>query len=247
MTVHESRSLVIDRRSDRVVARLARPEQRNAIDLAMVEELHELCAELEADPRVLVLTGGDEGVFAAGADIGQLRERRRDDALAGINLRVFERIHRLPMPTVAAVDGYALGGGAELALACDIRIASDRAVFGQPEAALGIIAGAGATWRLPRLVGEALAKEMLFCGRKLGAEEAHRVGLVAQVVAPEELLAAADAMVDRMLLNSPLALRLSKLAVDAPEGAHPALELLAQAVLFESPDKLERMTAFLNR
>src|SRR3712207_5295463 len=97
----------------------------------MVERLHVLCAELERSPRVLVLTGGTDGVFAAGADIGELLHRGVDDALAGINMTIFERIHRLPMPTVAAIDGYALGGGAELAYACDLRVASDRAVFGQ--------------------------------------------------------------------------------------------------------------------
>ncbi|MBX6767910.1 MAG: enoyl-CoA hydratase/isomerase family protein [Actinomadura rubrobrunea] len=241
------RTLDVQEGEDRVTVRLDRPEQRNAIDLDMVRELHAVCEDLEQNPRVMILTGGADGVFAAGADIGQLLRRRRDDALAGINLKVFQRIRELPMPTVAAVDGYALGGGAELAYSCDLRIATDRAVFGQPEAALGIIAGAGATWRLPRLVGESLAKEMLLTGRRLNAEEARRFGLVTAVVPPERLLSEANALVDKMLRNGPLALRLSKLAVDAPEGAHPALELVAQAVLFESEDKHERMTAFLEK
>ncbi|GLW66667.1 putative enoyl-CoA hydratase/isomerase [Actinomadura rubrobrunea] len=243
----EFRTLDVQEGDGRVTVRLDRPEQRNAIDLDMVRELHAVCEDLERNPRVMILTGGADGVFAAGADIGQLLRRRRDDALAGINLKVFQRIRELPMPTVAAVDGYALGGGAELAYSCDLRIATDRAVFGQPEAALGIIAGAGATWRLPRLVGESLAKEMLLTGRRLNAEEARRFGLVTAVVPPEQLLAEANALVDTMLRNGPLALRLSKLAVDAPEGAHPALELVAQAVLFESEDKHERMTAFLEK
>ncbi|MBA9002684.1 enoyl-CoA hydratase/isomerase family protein [Thermomonospora cellulosilytica] len=240
------RTLDVQEGEGRVTVRLDRPEQRNAIDLDMVRDLHAVCEDLERNPRVMILTGGTDGVFAAGADIRQLLERRTDDALAGINLRIFQRIRELPMPTVAAIDGHALGGGAELAYACDLRIATDRAVFGQPEAALGIIAGAGATWRLPRLVGESLAKEMLLTGRRLNAAEAHRFGLVTAVVPPEELPARANALVDRMLRNGPLALRLSKLAVDAPEGAHPALELVAQAVLFESEDKRERMTAFLD-
>jgi enoyl-CoA hydratase len=232
---------------DRVLVRLNRPEQRNAIDLAMVEELHAVCQDLERTPRVLILTGGTDGVFAGGADIRELLERGVDDALAGINMTVFQRIHKLPMPTVAAIDGYALGGGAELAYACDLRVASDRAVFGQPEAGLGILAAAGGTWRLRSLVGEAIAKEMLFCGRRLNAQQALRLGLVAEVAAPERLLDVAQELVDRMLRNSPLALRLAKLAVDAPVEAHPAVDVVAQAVLFESEDKKDRMRAFLNK
>ena len=230
-----------------VLVTLNRPDRRNAIDLDMVEQLHAVCADLERSPRILVLTGGTDGVFAAGADIGQLLHRGVDDALAGINMTVFQRIHRLPLPTVAAIDGYALGGGAELAYACDLRVASDRAVFGQPEAGLGILAAAGGTWRLRSLVGEAVAKEMLFCDRRLDAQEALRLGLVSRVTTPDLLLDAARELVARMLRNSPLALRLAKLAVDAPTEAHPAVDVLAQAVLFESQDKKDRMEAFLAR
>ncbi|NUU21856.1 MAG: enoyl-CoA hydratase/isomerase family protein, partial [Streptomycetaceae bacterium] len=184
--------------ADRVTVRLDRPAERNAISLAMVDELHAVCTDLEKNPRAMLLTGGDQGVFAGGADIAELRERDRNDALAGINLRLFERIRALPMPTVAAIDGYALGGGAELAYACDLRIATDRAVFGQPEPGLGIIAGAGATWRLVRLLGESVAKQILLAGRRLTAAEALHYGLVVDVVAPDTLLAAADALLDRV-------------------------------------------------
>ena len=230
-----------------VLVTLNRPERRNAIDLELVEQLHALCAELERSPRVLVLTGGTNGMFAAGADIGELLHRGVDDALAGINMTVFQRIHRLPMPTIAAVDGYALGGGAELAYACDLRVITDRAVFGQPEAGLGILAAAGGTWRLRSLVGEAVAKEMLFCDRRLDAQEALRLGLVSQVTTPDRLLDTARALVGRMSRNSPLALRLAKMAVDAPQDAHPVVDVIAQAVLFESQDKKDRMQAFLAR
>lgn len=230
-----------------VLVTIRRPEQRNAIDLAMVEQLHALCAELERDPRVLILTGGTDGVFAAGADIGELLHRGAEDGLAGINMTVFRRIHRLPMPTIAAVDGYALGGGAELAYACDLRVASDRAVFGQPEAGLGILAAAGGSWRLRELVGETVAKEMLFLDRRLDAAEAHRLGLVSRVTAPELLLDTARDLAGRMLRNSALALRLTKLAVNAPAEAHPVVDVIAQAVLFESREKRERMEAFLAR
>ncbi len=240
-------SLEIRRTDERVVITLARPEARNAITQAMVTELHAVLDELEREPRIAIVTGGDQGVFAGGADIAELRERGRDEALAAINLTVFERLRRLPMPTIAAVDGPALGGGAELAYACDIRIASDRAQFGQPEVRLGIMAAAGACHRLPKLVGESLAKEMLLAGRTLDAGEALRHGLVSRVVAPDELLATAGAMADQMGRASPMALRLTKLAVDSPPEAHPVVELLGQAVLFEDDEKRVRMTKFLER
>jgi enoyl-CoA hydratase len=231
---------------DRVLVRLDRPHVRNAIDAAMVADLHEVCAELERRPRILVITGAD-GVFAAGADIRELRERRREDALAGINSGLFDRIARLPLPTIAAIDGPALGGGAELAYACDFRIATPRARFGNPETGLGIMAAAGACWRLRELVGEPLAKEILLAGRVVAAEEALAVRLVNELVPEEELLAAADRLASRIGRNAPLALRLTKLALAAPPGAHPRFDDVAQAVLFETEDKYERMTAFLER
>jgi enoyl-CoA hydratase/carnithine racemase len=239
--------VLIDPRADRTWVTLHRPAERNAIDAAMVAQLHEVCAELESDPKVLVLTGGTDGVFAGGADIGELLQRRSDDALAGINLRLFERIRALPMPTVAAVDGWALGGGAELAYACDIRLATVRAKFGQPEPQLGILAGAGATFRLVRLLGESVAKQILLAGRTLDAAEALRYGLVLELTEPKDLWTAVDGLVDRMLKGSAKALRLTKAAVDAPAAAHPHVDLLAQAVLFEDPEKFERMAAFIER
>jgi enoyl-CoA hydratase len=240
-------SLTVEERPDRLVVTLNRPERRNAIDGWMVEELHAVCAELERAPRLLLLTGGADGVFAGGADIAQLRERGRVEALAAINQGVFARILALPLPTLAAVDGPALGGGAELAYACDLRICTDRAYFGQPEVRLGILAGAGATYRLPRLVGEGLAKELLFTGRRLPAQEALAVRLVSKVTPPGELIDSAHAMLDEVGKGSHLALRLTKAAVDAPEAAHPHLELLSQAILFEDDEKHARMTAFLDR
>jgi enoyl-CoA hydratase len=239
-------TLRVEEQDDRVVATLDRPGKKNAIDAAMVGELHALCAQLEATPKVLVLTGAG-GVFAAGADIRQLRERRRHDALAGINSGVFDRVARLPLPTVAAVDGHALGGGAELAYACDFRLATPGARFGNPEPQLGILAAAGATWRLKELVGEPLAKEVLLAGRVLGGEEAKAAGLVTELVEPDELLPRAHALVDRVLRADPLALRLTKLALHAPPGAHPRFDDVAQAVLFESEEKHRRMTAFLDK
>ena len=238
-------TIEVTERDDRTVVVLRRPEARNAINAAMIEELHAVCADLERRPRLLLLTG-DGGAFAAGADIGELRERGRDEALSGINSRLFDRIARLPLPTVAAVDGYALGGGAELAYACDIRLASPAARFGNPEPGLGILAAAGACWRLGELVGRSVAKQVLLGGRVLDADEAERFGLVAEVVPAGDLIDHAHRLLDRMARNSPLALRLTKLVLDA-DGPHPMADDLAQAVLFETDDKRDRMTRFLER
>jgi enoyl-CoA hydratase/carnithine racemase len=225
---------------------LDRPAQRNAIDARMVAELHAVCEALEHHPRLAIITGGADGVFAGGADIAQLRERGRDDALAGINLRLFDRVRALPMPTIAAVDGYALGGGAELAYACDLRIVTPRTAFGQPEPRLGIIAGAGATYRLVRLVGESVAKQVLLGGVQISAARALELGLVHSIVEPARLLAAARDLAAQMLQSSGIALRMTKLAVDAAPEAHPQLELAIQAMLFEDDEKYRRMSEFLN-
>jgi enoyl-CoA hydratase/carnithine racemase len=238
-------TLLVEERDDRVIVTLHRPEARNAISRRMIDELHEVCASLEREPRLLLLTGHG-GVFTGGADIAELLRRGRDEALQGINGRLFERVRRLPMPTLAAVDGWALGGGAELAYACDLRIAGPGAVFGNPEPDLGILAAAGACRRLPELVGESIAKQVLLAGRTLDARAALAAGLVIDVVPADGLLEAAHALLDRMARSSATALRLTKLVVDSP-GAHPVADDLAQAVLFEGQDKKDRMTRFLER
>ncbi|HKT57778.1 MAG TPA: enoyl-CoA hydratase/isomerase family protein [Microbacterium sp.] len=239
-------SLHVEARTDRVVATLDRPEVRNAIDLDLVNGLHELCAQLEADPRVLILTGAG-GVFASGADIAQLRDRTAVDAREGINMRVFTRIADLPMPVIAAVDGWALGGGAELAFAADIRIGTPRTRIGNPEPGLGILAAAGATFRLPAIVGHARAAELLLTGRVLDAEEAVAWGILSSLHDPDALLDAAHAIADRIAANDALATQYTKRALAAPHDAHPEIEYELQAELFERPEKRERMTAFLER
>ncbi|MBM6591808.1 enoyl-CoA hydratase/isomerase family protein [Brevibacterium sp. RIT 803] len=236
--------LLIERLEDRTIIRLNRPKVRNAIDLDMVEALHSVCAELEATPKVAIITGSD-GVFAAGADIGQMRNRGREEALAGINSKVFSRIQELPMPVIALVEGYALGGGAELAFACDFRIGTPTTKIGNPEPGLGIIASAGAAWRLRELVGEPRAKEILLAGRTLQADEAKSIGLLNDVVDPEDLELAGEALADRIVSFAPLAVRLSKSAFHAPREAHPLIDNVAQAVLFETEEKYARMDAFL--
>jgi enoyl-CoA hydratase len=239
-------SIRIQRRDDRVIATLDRPEVRNAIDQETIDQLHALCRELESDPRVLILTGS-RGVFASGADIAQLRDRRAADARMGINTRAFQRVRALPMPVIAALDGYALGGGAELAYAADIRIGTPQVKIGNPETGLGILAAAGASWRLAQIVGDARATEMLLTGRILAADEALAWGLLSALHSAEELLPAANAVADRIASNDPLATQYTKRSLQAPLADHPAIDLELQAELFDSPEKERRMTDFLER
>ncbi|GAB3534717.1 enoyl-CoA hydratase/isomerase family protein [Arthrobacter tecti] len=239
-------TLKIDDDGDRLSVQLHRPEVRNAIDQQMVDELHSVCTDLERDPRILILSGTG-GVFASGADIAQLKERRRDDALAGINSTLFSRIAQLPMPVIAALDGYALGGGAELAFAADFRLGTPELKIGNPETGLGILPAAGATWRLRELVGEPLAKEILLAGRVLNAEEALAARLITEIHPADALLQAAHKLADRIARQDPLATRITKSVFHAPREAHPMIDQLAQGILFESDAKFERMQAFLTR
>ncbi|MCM3779503.1 enoyl-CoA hydratase/isomerase family protein [Microbacterium hydrocarbonoxydans] len=238
--------LLVERSDDRVVATLNRPDKRNAIDQAMIDALHELCAELEEAPRTLILTGA-AGVFAAGADIAELRERRAPDALRGINAHAFTRIAQLPMPVIAAIDGYALGGGAELAYAADIRLGTPALTMGNPETGLGILAAAGASWRLKAIIGDARAIELLLTGRTVKADEALQIGLVSALHDSSDLLTAAHAIADRIARNDRAATIATKRVFQAPREEHPSVDLEAQAELFESPEKFRRMTAFLER
>ncbi|MET0784909.1 MAG: enoyl-CoA hydratase/isomerase family protein [Leifsonia flava] len=239
-------SVAIEYLEDRVVATLDQPERRNAIGQDTIDALHALCADLERHPRLLIISGSG-GVFASGADIAELRERRAADARAGINAHAFIRIARLDLPVIAAIDGYALGGGAELAYAADVRIASTTARFGNPETGLGIIAAAGASWRLPEIVGRARASELLLTGRVIDAPEALAIGLVSSLHDPADLLAAAHAIADSISKHDRAATIAMKRAIAAPRDRHPEIDLELQAVLFESPEKERRMTDFLER
>jgi len=239
-------TLLVEEREDRVVVLLNRPEVRNAIDQQMVDELHMVCAALEQHPKVLIIAVVD-GVFASGADIAQLRGRRRDDALRGINSTLFVRIAKLPLPVIAALDGYCLGGGAELAYAADFRIGTPGVRIGNPETGLGILAAAGATWRLKELVGEPVAKQILLAGRVLRAEEALAINLITEIHEAPDLMDAAHNLADRIGRQDPLAVRITKSVFHAPAEAHPLIDQLAQGILFESQAKFDRMQAFLDK
>lgn len=242
----QSTTLTLTRHEHCVHVELSRPEKRNAIDATMAAELHEVSALLEAEPATLVISGSG-GVFAAGADLSEMRERRSPQALAGINSFLFQRIHNLPMPVIAAVDGWALGGGAELAYAADFRIGTPTTTFGNPEVGLGIAAAAGGSWRLAQLVGEPIAKQVLLAGRILDADDAMAAGLVTELVDSDMLLDSAFRLAAQIAKGAPAAVRLTKALMHMPGSAHPVVDNIAQAVLFESTDKYQRMTAFLER
>jgi enoyl-CoA hydratase len=229
-----------------------RPEKRNALDGPTVDEMHRALGEIAtAGSTVLILTGAGQKSFVAGADIAAIRERRRDDALASINSHLMTAVETHPAVSIAAVNGWALGGGCELALACDLRIAAEHAVFGLPETSLGIIPGAGGTQRLPRVVGLGRAKEMILTGARWDAAKALEAGLVSRVVPATELLDAAREAAGRVLALGPLAVRLAKQALNAsaqmPLAAGLSFESTAQAITFESRDKLEGTSAFLEK
>ena len=190
---------------------LNRPDVRNAIDKAMIDDLHAALDALAArdDVNVLVLSGAGGKAFAAGADIAQLRERKSREALLAINARLFQKLEEFPVPTIAAVTGFCLGGGCELAMSCDIRIAGRSSKFGQPEVALGIIPAAGGTQRLPRLVGLGRAKEIIFTGRMVDADEAGRIGLVNHVVDDDLVMERTQEMARQIAAQGRMALRLA--------------------------------------
>lgn len=248
----DSTPLLLQERRDGVALwTLNRPDKLNSLDQAMVDALHGAIADAASDAslRCVILTGAGRA-FVAGADIAQLRERRHEDALKAINSGLFDALARLPMPTIAAINGFALGGGCELAIACDLRVASERAKFGQPEVGLGIMAAAGGTYRLPALVGLGAARELLFTGRIVDATEALRLGLVNRVVASDTLLDAAWDLAGEIGRADPLAVRMTKAALAQHTKGGPALmafESTAQAVLFESEEKMRRMDLFLTR
>ena len=239
--------VVTERRGSTFLVGLDRPEARNALDEALVDELHGALDEAAKEPCVLVLHSLVAKVFVSGADIRELLERDADAALRSINVRLFDRLEAHRWPTIAVIDGWALGGGCELALACDFRIASTRSTFGQPEADLGILAGAGGNWRLPQLTGLATARRMLLAGERLDAAAALAAGLVDEVQEPEAVLDAGMALAESIARRSWRALELTKLALRQHRPATTSFDIVAQALAFESEDKRARMQAFLDK
>jgi enoyl-CoA hydratase len=238
----------VERRGSVRLVGLDRPNKHNALDEAMVGELHEMLDDASRDdPTVLVLYSTTLGMFAAGADIAELIERDADAALRAINAGLFERVEAHRWPTIAAIDGPALGGGCELALACDFRLATPNARFAQPELNLGILAGAGANWRLAQLVGQQVARRMLYAGAMLDAHAALAADLVDAVHPADDLLDAAIELANTIAQRAPRALELTKLAFRLHRPSTTTFDIAAQALLFESNEKVRRMRAFLDR
>jgi enoyl-CoA hydratase len=230
-----------------------RPAVKNALNLDTVNECHQALDTLLTDDSVgvLIITGAGETSFVSGADINDIRARTLEQGLAAINSSLFSKVERFPKPVIAAVNGYALGGGCELALACDIRVAADTARFGQPELGLGIIPGAGATQRLPRIVGMGWAKHLVLTGDIIDAKQALDIGLVTAVMPASQLAVRARELAKKILKQGPLAARLAKLALNASArvdlDSGLLIETLAQSICYDSDDKLEGTTAFLEK
>lgn len=232
---------------------LNRPSKRNAISLGTLEELHQAVTLAEHDDavRVLAFTGAGDKAFASGSDLGEVEHRDLKKALEPIVQGLAERLERLPKPTIAAINGLCYGGGLEVALGCDVRVASETAAFATPEGKLGIIPGGGATQRLPRIVGRGWGMHMLLMGEPIDAKQALAIGLVTKLTAPEALLDEVQAMAEHLATFAPFVPRFMKAMVhsgmEASLVAGLALEKFAQGALCETEDKKEGLRAFLEK
>lgn len=236
------------------VMTINRPKALNALNEEVLKDIEAAFDAVDlSTTRVIILTGAGDKSFVAGADIASMstKTKAEGEAFGKFGNDIFLKVENFPIPVIAAVNGFALGGGNELAMSCDIRICSDNAMFGQPEVGLGITPGFGGTQRLARLVSIGKAKEMVYAGRNIKADEAYRIGLVNAVYTPEELMPAAKKLAGIIAANAPIAVRNSKKAMN--EGLQTDMQ---QAVVieekmfgdcFETEDQKEGMTAFLEK
>lgn len=252
--MNQDKHVLFDREGAVGILTVSQPETLNALSTPLLVELKAVVASLASDRslKALVITGAGRA-FVAGADIAEMSKLSAEGAkdFARLGAEVFRMIELLPFPVIAAVNGFALGGGCELSLACDIRVASSKAKFGQPEVGLGITPGFSGTQRLSRLVGSGFAKELIYTARVIKADEAKAIGLVNDVVEPEELMSVALDMARRIAMNSASAVALSKEAInrgletDVETGI--AYEQLAFSLCFATEDQKEGMQAFLEK
>ncbi|MCT4594031.1 MAG: short-chain-enoyl-CoA hydratase [Anaeromicrobium sp.] len=246
--------LILEKKDRMAILKLNRPNALNALNSQILLELDKAIDNIKEDDSVdvLILTGEGKA-FVAGADISQMKDLNAEEGrkFGLLGQRVFRKIETLEKPSIAAVNGFALGGGCELAMSCDLRIASERAKFGQPEVGLGITPGFSGTQRLPRLVGVAKAKELIFTGNIIKAEEARDIGLVNKVVDKESLLDEAISMAQSIIKNAQLAVRYSKMAIDRGMQGDIDTGIEVEANLFglcfATKDQKEGMTAFVEK
>jgi enoyl-CoA hydratase/carnithine racemase len=248
-------NILLEKKSAIAYLTINRPAKLNALNMATMEELRAAFIDIKSDTatRIVILTGSGDKAFIAGADIGELS---KNDAVTGKEYThrgqsVLDLIENLGKPVIAAINGFALGGGCELAMACTMRLASENAKLGQPEVKLGIIPGYGGSQRLPRLVGKGLAMQLVLTGEMISAQEAHRIGLVNEITAAAELIPRAEAIAKKIIANAPLAVQYAMEAVN--HGIETTLSegLYLEAALFgvccATEDKQEGTTAFLEK
>ncbi|HEX6505696.1 MAG TPA: enoyl-CoA hydratase-related protein [Terriglobales bacterium] len=248
-------NIVFEKKGAIAYVTVNRPKVRNALNMATMEELRSAFHNLKNDAgvRVVILTGSGDKAFIAGADISELAKHDPVSAKEYTHRgqSVLNLIENLGKPVIACINGFALGGGCEIAMACTMRLASDNAKLGQPEVMLGIMPGYGGTQRLPRLVGKGLAMQLLLTGEQISAQEAHRIGLVNEVTAPAELIPRAEAIAQKIIANAPLAVQYALEAVNKGMEMPLAEGLYLEATLFAvccaTEDKKEGTTAFLEK
>ncbi len=248
-------SILLKKEGGIAVLTISRPKALNALNTKTLCELKEALNEVHGDKdvRVLIVTGGGDKAFVAGADITEMKDKNAMEGreFSVLGQRVFAELQDLPIPTIAAINGFALGGGCELSLACDIRIASSKAKIGQPEVTLGITPGFAGTQRLARAVGPAAAKELIFTGAPINAQEALRVGLVNKVVEPDKLMEEAQALAMKMASNAPIAIKLAKQAInkgtEVDINTGMAYEAEVFGLCFSTEDQKEGMGAFIEK
>lgn len=227
-----------------------RPKQYNALNSLVLDEIMTALEQAEADKLYcLIITGAGEKAFIAGADISEMAKMNKEEAAAYAEKgnEVMHRIETFPIPTIAAINGFALGGGCELAMACDMRIACEEAVFAMPETGLGITPGFGGTQRLPRLVGPAIAKELIFSNKRIKADEAYRIGLINKITSKDELLTEAEKLAEKISQSAPCAVRAAKKAISEsyPLDSGISTEIEQFSLCFTTLDQKEAMSAFV--
>ncbi|CAG7839341.1 Short-chain-enoyl-CoA hydratase [Clostridium haemolyticum] len=251
----EHKNVLLEKENNIAIVTINRPEALNALNTNTLNELDLVVDEVAKDDNILVviLTGAGEKAFVAGADISEMKDKNvmegRKFGLLGN--KIFRKVETLEKPVIAAVNGFALGGGCELSMACDIRIASQKAKFGQPEVSLGITPGFGGTQRLARHIGVGMAKELIYSAKNINADEAFRIGLVNKVVAPEELMKEAKKLANEIAGRSPIAVKLCKQAinrgiqVDIDTAINIEAEIFGEC--FSTEDQKDAMTAFVEK